>query len=241
VGIHAEREGKARRDRAHPARGVDLPQPIGLVFLELAQQQRNHFVTLQHSGFGNFGGQEAPGILDSTGKHGDDERDRDRGHVECALGQKIDDTGATNDAGEHQRAHWHGWQEDCRCRHQHREHCPELELRLRIGKEAEAGDRDHPGQRIGDRPDGLHLHFGLRQAAAVGIGQRLVDALAVDYGRGKDKQPGADAGEVNFGEEYPGSGYRADALDQQARHHCVGKAGILHAAQPRPALGLRIG
>ena len=37
-----ERKGEARADRPHPARGIEFPQPVGLVLLELAQQHGDH-------------------------------------------------------------------------------------------------------------------------------------------------------------------------------------------------------
>ncbi len=47
----SEGKGKTRRDGPEPAAGIDLPQPVGLTFLEFAQQHRDHFALFLHRRF----------------------------------------------------------------------------------------------------------------------------------------------------------------------------------------------
>ena len=66
VRCFAQRKGEARRGLADPAVGVDFPQPVGLVFLEFAQQQRNDFALFRDACLGDARGQESARDIDRS-------------------------------------------------------------------------------------------------------------------------------------------------------------------------------
>ena len=49
-----QRKSKARRDIAHAARAIDLPQPVCLTLFKFAQKQRDDLAFVFKIGFGNF-------------------------------------------------------------------------------------------------------------------------------------------------------------------------------------------
>ncbi len=54
--IMAQRKGEARARALDPAAGIELPQPVGLVLLELAKQQGDDFVLFRRAGLGDASG-----------------------------------------------------------------------------------------------------------------------------------------------------------------------------------------
>ena len=217
-----QRIGKARTDRADPARGIDLPQPVGLAFLELTQQQRDDFALFRHGGFGDPGGQKRARVLDRTQRDHPDKYQREQRHFITAGPREPGKGAAADDPGEQQVAQRHGRQQYGRCRHQHGGDRPQFQPRAFSAERREAGQRHDPHQRIVDRPARLAVHLVARHPAPVGIGQGLVDPGRMPQAAAQRGEPHGQQGRMQRAEIDPHHPQGGDQVggDPQARNAC---------------------
>ena len=102
--IALEREGEARTDRTQAAIGVDLPQPVGLPFLEFAQQHRDGRALFLHFQLGKARFENLPRDFDQPqcSEHGAGQNDQGQGEIQCRQGG--DQTAQTGGSAEGKRA-----------------------------------------------------------------------------------------------------------------------------------------
>ena len=241
VGALAQRKGEARADRADPARGINLPQPVGLTLFELAQQQRYDLVLLGHAGLGDSGDQERAGVFDRADDDDGQPDHRDNRHFELAGPHQAGNRPAPGNPGKQQIGQRNRRQQHRRGGEQHRRNGPELKVRGPVAERRKGCHRHNPGHGIGHRCARLTIDFIARHAAAVGVNQSLVDHAAVIKREAQQADPGQDQRPVDNAGIEPADPDRRNRLSQNAGLGDAGQVGILQAAQPRPVCIARAG
>ena len=118
----AQGKGETRRYRPQPARGIDLPQPVGLVLLELPKQQRDDFLFLAHRGLGQPRFDESGAHLHDRHKAGDREQDRPARCLPLPLKRERRDRAQPQRADIDHHAQRRGRENVGRRDHQHQHH-----------------------------------------------------------------------------------------------------------------------
>ena len=234
IGRKPQGKGETRAGGTDTARRVNLPQPVRLALLELAQQHRDDFALLCHRRFGNACRQEETGILDRAQPDDNQEGQRKQRHFHAGRKQEADDRGSANDTGKQQVAQRNGGQQDCGCRHQHGADGPQLQVVGRRTIRRECGQRQGPGHGIGRCAERLALDLVARDAAAVGIAERLVDPCAIEQTGGQHDRPANQCGRMDALVIKLQHRQGGDPVGQPTGDGYPGKAGILQPAHAGP-------
>ena len=241
VGLAPEREGEARRHPAHAPRRIDLPQPVGLVFFEFAQQQRDDLVPFGHARLSHFAAQEGARDLDRADADENPEHRHHRGADPLALVQEAERAGAADHACKNQRATRHRSITDQHPGHQHRGHRPQRHTVARITVLREDHHRQRPDDGCSQCAHGLVADFGRSKATALGIFDAPVDLRAIGQRQQQRDQPGPDQQQRCSVDEQLNHQQRGQRVRNQPGHRHAPDLRILHAAQPPPIAVLGLG
>ena len=239
--VLAQRKGKARAGRTHAPRRIGLPQPVGLAFLEFAQQQRDHFAFLGHPRLGHFAREERPCRLKTPDSEEDHERHGGSGCGKLAVADEHHDAGKAKDRVEDHRAQRHCGKGQRGSRHQHCHDRPHQQALFARSIRREQHDRDNPDGPGRHSAKGLLVDFGLRHPPAIGILKASIEARGMEHHAGKKPGPAEQDEDADSASERLHHQQRRQRMGCKPRADQPGEARILQPAQAPPIPFVRIG